>query len=53
MEEKKYCPHCGEELENNGYNYDNGHTYYYCNECDMEFNENTALDEDEKKEKFG
>lgn len=47
MAEKMFCPHCGEELTCNGYNYDDAHVWYYCEECDMEFNDETALDEDE------
>lgn len=52
-ENKKFCPHCGEELVDNGYNYDNGHSYYYCEHCDIEMTEIAVLDEDEANEQFG
>lgn len=47
MSEKRFCPICGEELRCEGYNYDNALIWYYCDECDKEFNDETALTEDE------
>jgi len=36
MEEVRYCPICGEKLESDGYNYDDGHIHYHCLWCDWE-----------------
>lgn len=37
--EKLYCPNCGEELTNLGYNYDNGMVEYECKMCDSIYND--------------
>lgn len=48
-----FCPHCGEELICDGYNYDNAHIWYHCEDCDMEFNDETALTEEEAMAMLG
>ena len=53
MEEKKYCPMCGAELNVKDYDYDNGNIIFYCENCDEDMTESCDIDDIQyKKERI-
>lgn len=45
--EEKFCPVCGEKLISEGYDYDYGHVYYTCPNCDWYGSDMQVLDEEQ------